>query len=74
MKEEKNTHISANISINRDTGNLNIDSVYNILLKNEPAVNGVLKLKKKSLGDKIEYKTKENCVNGRKQQEFFTIK
>ena len=29
-------HIFANISKNRDTGNLNIDPIYDILLKNEP--------------------------------------
>ena len=37
-------HIFANISINRDTGNLNIDPIYDILLKNEPIVDGGIKI------------------------------
>ena len=32
-------HMFANLSINRDTGNLNINPIYDCLLKNEPIVN-----------------------------------
>ena len=37
-------HKLANISINRDTGNLNIDPISDILLKNEPINDGGIKI------------------------------
>ena len=47
-------HILANISINRDTENLNIDPIYDILLTNEPTVDGVIKIVRNHQGtDKI---------------------
>ena len=37
-------HMFANLSINRDTWNLNIDPIYDCLLKNEPIVNTGIKI------------------------------
>ena len=37
-------HIFANLSINRDTGNLNIDPIYYCLLENEPIVSKGIKI------------------------------
>ena len=34
----------ANLSINKDTENLNIDPIYDCLLKNEPIVNKGIKI------------------------------
>jgi len=34
----------ANLSINRDTGNLNIDPIYDSLSRNEPIVNKRIKI------------------------------
>ena len=64
----KKKHIFAYISINIDTENLNIDPIYNILLKNDPVANFT-----KPPGDKLTYKTKENCVKGSKQKDYFEI-
>jgi len=37
-------HIFANIATNRDTGNLNIDPIYDVLLKNEQIINKGIKI------------------------------
>ena len=52
----------ANLSINRDTGNLNIDPIYDCLVKKEPIVNKGIKIFTKSPGEKITYCTKNSCL------------
>ena len=37
-------HMFGNLSVNRDTRNLNIDPIYDCLLKNEPIVNKEIKI------------------------------
>jgi hypothetical protein len=46
----------ANLSINRDTGNLNIDPIYDSLLKNEPIVNKRIKILHNHQGTRLPIK------------------
>ena len=43
----------ANLSINRDTENLNIDLIYDCLLKNEPIVNKGIKILQNHQGKRL---------------------